>query len=105
MAKREFIDKAMMLREYGDILDYDINHPKYENTVRDIIEEANEITEQKIVKPYLEELKTKLKNHSYEEPESTVCFCDKEPTWIVDLDDIEYEIDNLLSELEPKNEL
>ena len=61
MAKREFIDKAMMLREYGDILDCDINHLKYEITVRDIIEEANETTEQKIVKPYLENLKKQIR--------------------------------------------
>ena len=57
MAKREYIDKQMMLSEYEDILSCQINHPKYENTVREIIEEANEITEQKIVKPYLDKIK------------------------------------------------
>ena len=57
-------------------------------------------TEQEIVKPYLEKLLLKLKDCAYEEPEGAICFCEKEPTLIVALEDIENEIDNLLSESE-----
>ena len=67
MAKREFIDKQMMLSEYSDILDCEINHSKYENTVKEIIEEANEISEQDIVKPYLDKLKEQINEKAKEE--------------------------------------
>lgn len=93
MGNREFINKQMMLSEYEDILDCEINHSKYENTVREIIEEANETTAQAIAKPLFIEFKEKLSKWMYHNSES-VC-----GDSMIDIDYLEGHIDEILYEM------
>ena len=96
MAKRELITREEAIKTVSRWIKADMTLGL--SLFEMMMNEIPIITEQEIVKPYLEKLLLKLKNCAYEEPEGAICFCEKEPTLIVALDDIENEIDNLLSE-------
>lgn len=94
MSKREFVDRKRVI---DVVIDKGVNW----RDILNLLNTSTEIpiyTEQEIVKPYLEKLLLKLKDCAYKEPEGSICFCEKEPSLIVALEDIMDEIDNLLSE-------
>lgn len=95
MAKRELIDKQRILSERMKSKYYHLSNGDIAIPICDI-EHAPTITEQDIVKPYLEELKNRISEVTY----SLRCInedCFTNDDKVVDLSDVFAEIDNLFS--------
>ena len=90
MAKRDYVN----LQE----IEKQAKSPDYKGTIN-----VNAISEQEIVKPYLEKLKSKMKERDDDNGGEPLNAVDR--GYHLAYEHLCKEIDNLLSEQEPKNEL